>query len=67
MVKRATAFKLATILLAEELESILNCFQWLPQCLKRSKIILLLLCKRSSKINKRDFLLLLWFCFGNLY
>ena len=65
MAKRATAFELATVLLPVELESILNCFQWLPQCLKRSKIILLLLWERSSKINKRDFLLLLWFCFEN--
>ena len=67
MAKRAAAFKSATVLLAVELEYILNWCQRLPQCLKRSKIILLLLCERSSKINKRDFLLLLWFCFGNLY
>ena len=65
MAKRAAAFKLATILLAVELESILNCFQWLRQCLKRSKIILLLLGERSSKINKRDVPLFLWFCFEN--
>ena len=67
MTKRAAAFKLATVLLAVELEYILNWCQRLPQCLKRLKIILLLLCERSTKINKRDFLLLLWFCFENLY
>ena len=67
MAKRAAAFKLATVLLVLELEYILNWFQHLPQCLKRSKIILLPLCERSTKINERDFLLLLWFCFENLY
>ena len=61
MAKRAAAFKLATVLLSVELESILNWCQHLPQYLKRSKIILLPLYKRSTKINKRDFLLLLWF------
>lgn len=67
MAKRAAAFKLATVLLAVELEYILNWCQHLSQCLKRSKIILLPLCERSTKINERDFLLLLWFCFENLY
>lgn len=67
MAKRAAAFKLATVFLAIELEYILNWCQHLPQCLERSKIILLPLCERSMKINKRDFLLFLWFCFENLY
>ena len=70
MAKRAAAFKLATVLLAVELEYILNIIGVsinLPQCLKRPKIILLPLCERSMKINKRDFLLFLWFCFENLY
>ena len=61
------AFKVATVLLAVELESILYWCQCLSKlCLKRSKIILLSLCKRCTKINKRDFLFLLWFSFENL-
>ena len=67
MAKREAAFKLATVLLAVELESILNWCQHLPQCLKRLGLILLHRCERPTKINKRDFLLLLWFCFENLY